>query len=718
MKILKINIAFAAFITLVTAATLSAAPRVSSVTVSANPQAGSTVTLTANISDGNYNGSGAALFHITDPSGAISVVSASFGGGYIGPTKTATFVPNTTGNYSVRANLTGVYFQGSSYYGVDGSYSPTVVFGVGGSSVRPGSLTGKVITGYQGWFSTPNDSYLNQWVHWFGSNTPDEAHASFDLYPDVSEYASSSLAQTNLPNYGDGTSAKLYASSKHDVIDTHFDWIQEYGIDGVALQLFLSGITNQTKRTRHNAILSRIKYNAEALGKTFYLTYDVSGANTTPTWTDIVKDHWQNDVEGTISDSTAFGVHEGKPVVQIWGVLTKKSGFTGGRDLNDFRNECISLINWFKARGVYVIGGVPYGWRTETSADLNVYTKLDMISPWAVGVYNNTADVDARVSTIQGDFNYCNQLGIEYQPVMFPGFSWMNLKNLPASDFNGIPRNKGSLFWKQAYTFRDLGIGQAYIAMFDEYDESTAIMKAADSSLSIPENANFLSLNIDSSNGEYVSSDFYLRLAGAATEMIKGQIAKVASVPIPLSEGPIYYRSGFELLYDSLPTWQTTSIEPTTIHQNVTGYYGSGSPEQSWIQSSGNYVLRLRGRNTTSSSNSHAYFRVIDVNIPVTASTVLKYDIFPTNTLSRHTGVDLIMTDGTNLRDSGAKDINNVNMHPGTGKGVVGSWHTVECNIGNWLNGKTIDRIVVAFDATNYGVGTFESHFDNIIIEE
>ena len=54
--------------------------------------------------------------------------------------------------------------------------------------------------------------------------------------------------------------------------------------------------------------------------------------------------------------------------------------------------------------------------------------------------------------------------------------------------------------------------------MFDEYDEGTAIAKAAEDKSMAPTDQYFLALNAD---GVYVSSDFYLRLVG--NHMIKGE---------------------------------------------------------------------------------------------------------------------------------------------------------------------------------------------------
>lgn len=58
-----------------------------------------------------------------------------------------------------------------------------------------------------------------------------------------------------------------------------------------------------------------------------------------------------------------------------------------------------------------------------------------------------------------------------------------------------------------------------YIAMFDELDEGTAMLKAAVRKTDTPSDGNFLYLNID--NGVHVTSDHYLRLASDLSKQFK-----------------------------------------------------------------------------------------------------------------------------------------------------------------------------------------------------
>lgn len=113
------------------------------------------------------------------------------------------------------------------------------------------SVAGKVICGYQGWFNCYGDgSPVARWFHWsngtYQSNagSPAPGAIKFEAYPETSEYNSSSLFQTNLGNTNEGQPAALFSSWKSDVIEKHFEWMQENEIDGVALQRWKKRIGN------------------------------------------------------------------------------------------------------------------------------------------------------------------------------------------------------------------------------------------------------------------------------------------------------------------------------------------------------------------------------------------------------------------------------------------------------------------------------------------
>lgn len=569
------------------------------------------------------------------------------------------------------------------------------------------SVTGRVICGYQAWFNTFGDgSPVARWRHWsagqYQSNNgvPAPGAITFEAYPDVTEYASGNLFQTALGNLNNGQPSKLFSSWYYNVIDVHFKWMQDNGIDGAALQRFLGETRDGVFRTNRDSITQRLRRAAEKYQRSFYIMYDMSADDTTYFKNDWL--HIENDLN--VVNSPYYAHQDGKPVICIWGF--------GLVDRVSAPANSLAIINWLKAKGYYVIGGVPTYWRTGVNDTHPGYTAVfdafDMISPWSVGRFgdNNGAD-NFKNNLIVPDLAYCNTHDIDYQPVIFSGFAWSNWNG---GTRNQISRNKGEFFWRQLYNIKNAGINTAYIAMFDEYDEGTNIMKMADSYFAVPDNQYFLTSSAD---GTYIGSDFYLRLAGRANQVLKGSQPLTTNVPIPYSTAPMWFRTSVEAEYDAMLSW-TNSADPSSVPQNVSApLCGVVTGETSHT---GPSSIRVSGTDNAAGT-SYYYFRAFDVNIPVNAATKLSFWTYPTNNLSRYVTVDLVMTDGTTLRDIGATDQNGTSMHPGAGHGVVNNWRRIFSNIGNWLNGKTIDRIMIAYD---HGVetGNFKTYIEDIIISD
>ncbi len=579
------------------------------------------------------------------------------------------------------------------------------------------SITGKVICGYQGWFSCYGDgSPVARWFHWsngtYQSNagSPAPGALKFEVYPETSEYNDASLFQTNLGNINEGKPARLFSSWKADVIDKHFEWMQQYGIDGVALQRFIGETFDGVFKTNRDSVTARLMRSAEVHQRIFYLMYDISGMDAARF--DSIKTDWQNNMVGRLHvTSSPYYVHQNdKPVVCIWGF-----GFT---DRPGTATQCLDVINWFKNNGCFVIGGVPTNWRTsigDSKAGFDsVYLAYDMISPWSVGRFgdNNGAD-NFKNNYLVPDLAYCNANNILYQPVMFPGFAWSNWNG---GTQNQIPRNKGEFLWRQVYNIKQTGIGNGYVAMFDEYDEGTAITKLADSYYSIPNNQYFLTASAD---GTYISGDFYMRLVGKATKAINGSEALTANVTIPYSNGPVWFRSSFEQNYDAMPGW-VDSPEPSVPVTNVNGYGGTINPPECSVVGEVNHIgthsLRYAGHDNSADS-SFMYFRVLPVNIPVNLHTTLRFFTYPQNALARYVSVDLVMTDGTALHNSAALDTAGIPMQPAAGRGIINAWNEVKSNIGLWLYGKTISRICIGYDHAPE-TGDFRGYIDDISIGE
>jgi hypothetical protein len=392
---------------------------------------------------------------------------------------------------------------------------------------REGDVVGKIYAGYQGWFNAPGDGSNNGWVHWSkqGKLLAAGADVNFELYPDTREYTD--LYSTSLGKLGNGEEAQLFSSRDQSTVDLHFKWMQEYNITGVGLQRFGADVNdtpNNWKKNRDEVALNVMRA-AEKYDRKFYVMYDITGMNK-DNWVQAIEHDWTTNIVGTmgLTKSSAYAKQDGKLVVNVWGIgLSDRPGTAA---------ESTELIKWFHDQNIYVIGGVPTNWRTgdkDSKPDfIDVYKSLDMISPWFVGRYSEIAGADQMKLLQWGpDFKFTQENGIDYQPVLFPGFAWSNLHGGPK---NQIPRLHGDFMWRQAFNMKSLGINTGYIAMFDEYDEGTVIAKAAEDASMSPTDQYFLTLDAD---GVAVSSDFYLRLAGDINRLFQDEIPLTEEHPTP-----------------------------------------------------------------------------------------------------------------------------------------------------------------------------------------
>jgi hypothetical protein len=426
-----------------------------------------------------------------------------------------------------------------------------------------GDISGKLIVGYQGWFNCKNDgSPINGWVHWSGSNgpAPGFGNIKFDLYPDVREYTKT--YQTGLGNLGNGQPAKLFSSYDDQVVNKHVEWMQQYGIDVAALQRFGNGVTpGSTNKAHKDGIALKIKNACQNYGRKFYIMYDISGMNSS-TFVSVLQNDWTNTIASTsalnllASPAYAQEMVDGvlKPVVCIWGV--------GSEGRPGDNTSWTTIINWFKSQGLYVIVGGIKDWRTSTTCK-GAFESANMISPWSVGSFGATS-VDSWATKIKDDMVHCKNLGIDYMPVLWPGFSWANWKTGYENKQNQHPRMHGNYMWDQFYRaktkFNEAGMtATTYVAMFDEYDEGTAIAKAAENASMIPNNHWFLTLDAD---GVVCSSDFYLRLVGDGAKMIKGIIPLTTTHPT-IHDAPLSAISTIKA------NGKSVSIYPNPLTQNI-----------------------------------------------------------------------------------------------------------------------------------------------------
>jgi len=434
------------------------------------------------------------------------------------------------------------------------------------------SILGKVLAGYQGWFNMPSDGSDLNWKHYQtsinGVKKFEPGFTTVDYWPDMSEADEDEKYSTAF-THKNQTAAHVFSSVNTKTVNRHFKWMNDYGIDGVFFQQFASNLKSNAARLKanDNLVFDNMLAAAQANNNRLVsIMYDLSGSNATSTMVEDVKQHWEYlvDRHGVNDNSNNHLLtYNQKPVVALWGVGFSR---TDNYDLDDVQE----LINYFKDDPTYggcsVLLGVPRSWRTLNSDAVNdtqlhtVIRSADIVHPWTPGRYSNISGIDSHKNIIIADKAWCDAEDLLYMPVVFPGFSWQNLKKSQGtySSLNSIPRLKGDFLWRQLYNAVDAGAQTVYVAMFDEMDEGTCIFKVENNP---PSNG-----LTQFTNYEGLPSDYYLWLTGKGGEALRGEITLTANQPTypNLPEITDYYADGFG---DDTNTGTSPGTAVSTVHK-------------------------------------------------------------------------------------------------------------------------------------------------------
>jgi len=217
------------------------------------------------------------------------------------------------------------------------------------------------------------------------------------------------------------------------------------------------------------------------------------------------------------------------------------------------------------------------------------------------------------------------------------------------------------------------------------------------------------------------------RPASTATARPVATVTPAMATATPTLAAPSF-ASGFET-GDIQPTW-TNTIDGG-------GYPAGGSADVPAFEAGtrdetahgGAAALMYSGR-ATGGAHVYAYAKVFDLsgkNLVVGRATTLSYWIYPQSratapvavngTDSTCVALDLIFTDGTNLRDSGATDQAGNRLHPAyqCGRLALDTWNHVTAAIGATVAGKTIARIDVGYDQPG-ATGGYRGYIDDIAL--
>jgi hypothetical protein len=387
------------------------------------------------------------------------------------------------------------------------------------------TLSGKIVCGYQGWFTTPTDGAERGWTHYSRKGRFEPGHCSIDLWPDVRDLDEDERFDTPF-RHANGSVAQVFSSHNTGTVVRHFEWMREFNIDGAFVQRFAVE-TRDPRALRHcNQVLASCREGANRHGRTYAVMYDLSGLQAGGI--QHVIDDWKLLVDrmriGRDPRDKAYLRENGKPLVAVWGI-----GFNDDRKYT--LTECEALIRFLKHDpdygGCTVMLGVPTGWRTldrDSIRDASLHRVLeeaDIVSPWTVGRYATPQDVVRHADrSWKPDIAWCAERKLAYLPVVFPGFSWHNMR--PEAPLNQIPRRNGEFLWSQFVEAKRAGASMIYVAMFDEMDEGTAIFKCTNEP---PAGAS----PFVTSQG--LATDHYLWLTGQGGRMLRGEIPATDRMP-------------------------------------------------------------------------------------------------------------------------------------------------------------------------------------------
>ncbi len=352
------------------------------------------------------------------------------------------------------------------------------------------------------------------------------------MWPDVSEYKKTYPTGLKL---ADGSTARFFYSGDKSTIDTHFRWMQEYGLDGVFMQRFFGAARS---RSKHN--VNVFKHAFEAASKyerSIAVMYDLSGLQAKGEDCSALIEDWKYLVDslGVTNQKGAktYVHHRGKPLVAIWGV-----GFPD-RSYNIRDIGLQRFVDFLKNDPVYggcsIMMGVPTFWR-DLNADCNpdpflheLIREIDIVLPWMVQRFSPLLhnDMHRLRDVILDDITWCKANNVDYVPCVTPGFSWHNLSRqsakLAPKPVNSIPRLGGQFYWDQITTALVSGAEMLYVAMFDEVNEGTAIFKVSDNP-PVSDVAKFV-------GNDGKPSDHYLWLSGEAARMLRKEKPLTFSMP-------------------------------------------------------------------------------------------------------------------------------------------------------------------------------------------
>jgi hypothetical protein len=392
------------------------------------------------------------------------------------------------------------------------------------------TMNNKIMAGYQGWFRTPGDRPGSKsWAHVFNTSadhaelTP--ARLAIDTWPDLSEYGADEKAAVPGFTYPDGSQAYMYSAQNPKTVLRHFQWMKQYGIDGVWLSEFCGSFRQPGKSdTAMLTIMRNVRAAATATGRTWAFMWDMSSFNAKTSKEDVyntIINYWKKMVDEGVTSDPRYMHQNGKPVLLIWGFFPSRPA-----SQPDYMTPVLDFI---LAPGKYqctLVVGVDNKWRQGTPEFQAMLMRAAALQPWSVGRRVKDPQTGYQVPFMDEwteDIAKCQANNVAFMPVINSGTHMAGPPPIPPA-LQSVPRRNGDYLWEQFVAASKTGtINSAFIAMFDEINEGTQILKVTSKP---PVQAAFLTY-------EGSTNDYYLRLVGTASKMLKNKTP--ITFPIPIS---------------------------------------------------------------------------------------------------------------------------------------------------------------------------------------
>jgi hypothetical protein len=386
------------------------------------------------------------------------------------------------------------------------------------------TMNNKVMAGYQGWFRAPGDRAGNKgWSHWFNAAVPSAGKLAFDTWPDVSELSKDEKYAVPGFTNPDGSQAYLYSPQNPKTVLRHFQWMQQAGIDGVWLSEFGShfpGASQHNDASDMLRVMENVRRAATATGRTWAFMYDMSGLSPANIYT-VILHQWEQMVDDGVTSDPRYMHHNGKPVLLLWGFFPSR--------LASQPAYCKPLVDFLQSPGKYqatLVGGGDPNWRSQGTPEFQaMLMSMTAWQPWSVGRVRKDPATGYKVSNNTlwaGDMAKCKANNVIFIPVINAG---THIAGPPpiAPALPIVPRRNGNFLWEQfAAASKAGGINSVFVAMFDEVNEGTEIMKVTNTP---PTQADFLTF-------EGATSDWYLRLVGLGGKMLRSGQPITSTIPI------------------------------------------------------------------------------------------------------------------------------------------------------------------------------------------